>query len=82
MLYYGDMDAICNPILGLRFSLQIFETIPDYQAYYLANRVAGKWLQNSGCRFATHAGHNVGRDRPEVLQHLFEKFIAGKAPGE
>ncbi|CAJ0584281.1 unnamed protein product, partial [Mesorhabditis spiculigera] len=86
MLYYGDMDAICNPILGLRFTLQIFEamqwTIPDYQPYHLANRVAGKWLQIAGCSFATvrNAGHNVGRDRPEVLQHLFEKFIAGKAP--
>ncbi|CAJ0571206.1 unnamed protein product, partial [Mesorhabditis spiculigera] len=80
MLYYGDMDAICNPILGLRFTSQVFEamhwTSPDYQPYYLENRVAGKSLQNGGYSFATV------RVVPMRINHLFENFSDVSDPAE
>uniref|UniRef100_A0A915NR23 Carboxypeptidase n=1 Tax=Meloidogyne floridensis TaxID=298350 RepID=A0A915NR23_9BILA len=91
ILYYGDLDVICNFLIGQRFTEQLgfyvgrFFTLKSLktpkQAWIVNEQVGGFTTEyKNGLTFNTvrGAGHTVPQSKPEEALYMFKQFLDNK----
>lgn len=78
ILYYGDVDIVCNFLGGQWFADGLNRTVlSQYRKWHLNGQVGGFIKQYDGLTYATvrGSGHLVPTDKPEAAFRLFADFI-------
>ncbi|CAI5454109.1 unnamed protein product [Caenorhabditis angaria] len=79
LLYYGDMDTICNFLMGQQFSANLgLPLIEDKKEWLYKSLNGGSKTEYKNLTFLTirGAGHMAPRNKPAKMLHVIQNFIA------
>ncbi|CAK5014788.1 unnamed protein product [Meloidogyne enterolobii] len=82
LLYYGDVDGVCNFLIGQKFSRQLgFNLKTPKQAWIVDKQIAGfKTEYDGGVTFTTSKGKlfEVPQTNPKEALYMFKQFLDDK----
>uniref|UniRef100_A0A914LAC5 Uncharacterized protein n=1 Tax=Meloidogyne incognita TaxID=6306 RepID=A0A914LAC5_MELIC len=82
LFYYGDLDVVCNFLLGQRFTEQLGFKVKNVKYPWIVNRQIGgyatEYVNELTFTSVRGAGHMVPQSKPQESLYMFKQFLDNK----